>query len=106
MKQAKREEKISIGAALLQNPMAESGIETPERDINGYRVNGMPEGLEAHLLRTKASHRRWSFSVFEASGHEIANRQGQFDSKELALDGVKEWLRLREPASPSTAPRS
>jgi hypothetical protein len=95
LKQAKREEKISIGAALLQNPMAESGIATPEGDINGYRVNGMPEGLEAHLLRTKARHSRWSFSVFEASGHEIANRQGQFDSKELALDGVKEWLRLR-----------
>jgi hypothetical protein len=91
MMQAKPE-KISIGAPLVQNPVARSGIETPEGDVNGYRVRDMPKGLEAQILRTKAYVNRWSFSVFKGGGGEITLPQGRFDSKELALEGLEKWL--------------
>jgi hypothetical protein len=75
---------IQLGKADTWMPVNDDMVYTEENPVV-YRVIGMPEGQSA--IVNWAGPQNWQFSVDEQSGE-------YFESKEAAMEGLKEWLRV------------
>ena len=98
------EEKISsikIGAAFAWRETNHSNKSAIAHHVDGIR--GIRGVLSAHL-RAVQGRGKWSFDVF-AGPKRISPPEASYDSKEEALDGLKEWLRFNALTSEPTVPR-
>jgi hypothetical protein len=80
---------IKIGAAFAWDETNHSNESAIAHHVDGIR--GIRGVLSAHL-RAVQSRGKWSFDVF-AGPKRISPPEASYDSKEEALDGLKEWLR-------------
>ena len=96
------EEKISsikIGAAFAWHATNHSNESAIAHHVGGIR----DMRVSAHL-RLMQGRGKWSLDVF-AGPKCISPPEASYDSKEEALDGIKEWLRFNALTSEPTVPK-